>query len=234
MKVIPSATIEDYILQDWKFDDLDNDELLEITSVIHKWTKGSNWLDLGCGPLLTVWAMFASRDISISGCDRFQSVLEFHQNLQGKKKEKLPIGLQKAIAFYNHNFSPNKEMIPINQVQEIVISNVLEEQSHWCSLFDTIIQVGCFGCLDSEEDLFKALQLVEKYLKSGGIFISETWLPNPSFYESEIWGGNKLRDLSVDRFATLVRDAGLIIRESLVTPMQTNYIERFIIVAEKH
>lgn len=234
MKPIPSATIEDYILQDWKFDDLNNVELIEITNVIQKWTKGGNWLDLGCGPLLTVWAMFAPNEVLIWGCDRFKAVEEFHQQLKTKPNDELPIGLQKAIAFCNHNFFSKKETVPINKIQEIIVSSVTTKQNHWTSLFDNIIQIGCFGCLDTLSDLTTALKLVEQYLKPKGRFISETWLPKSDYYESDIWGGNNLRDLSAETFSSLVRDTGLTVIETLVIPMQTNYRERFIIVAEKN
>jgi hypothetical protein len=100
-------------------------------------------------------------------------------------------------------------------------------------LFSTVIQVGCFGCLDSIQDLSKAINLVVMYLQKGGIFISETWLSKPDYKESLLWGGYNLTNLPAEIFESLISYAGLNVLEKRVTDMDTNYKQRYIIVAEK-
>jgi len=233
MKQSASATIDEYILQEWRFEDSHDKELQELTEIIRRWARDGNWLDLGCGPLLTVWPMFVRGEVSIFGCDRNSSVASFHAALQTTTTETLPHGLRSAVSYCNANFGTAFANPPIDRIAELIIDSITKAQPHWNSLFNTVVQIGCFGCLDSIQDLKQALVLVERYLCSGGIFISETWVPQTDHIDSVVWGGNNLRTLSIDTFSLLVESAGMRILMKTVTAMQTHYKERFIVVAEK-
>lgn len=237
MKRAPSASIEEYIVQDWCFEEGGDDDAIEMATVIRRWALPGNWLDLGCGPMLTVWPMFSSGETAIWGCDRHPTIATFHKELKLRPLAKWPIGLKNAVAFYNRNFAKlngvSRISTPLYEIQGIITGNLLEAQRPWFSFFRTVLQISCFGCLDSVEDLKRALDLVSRYLQAGGRFISATWLPRASYLESEVWGGIKLPTLTADVFCSLVHSAGLAIREvrekSLEDP---DYHTRYIVVAE--
>lgn len=234
----PSVSIEDYFLQDWCFDEGGDDDVIEIAAVIHKWATCGNWLDLGCGPLLTVWPMFSDCKSAIWGCDRNKNIAEFHHSLIYSPFCEWPAGLQSAVTFYNRNTSKtdgiSKIATTVDQIEEILISDILEEQNTWHSFFNTIIQVGCFGCLDSLEDLKRASDLVFRYLRPSGRFISVTWLPRVNYIESEMWGGINLSTMSADVFVSVLRETGLSVNEVRVAALNDpQYFERYVIVAEK-
>lgn len=234
----PSVPIEEYIIQDWCFEEGSNDDAIEIASVIRQWSISGNWLDLGCGPMLTVWPMFASGEPAICGYDRHPNIAAFHEELKLCSFDEWPIGLQRAVAFFNRKFAKLNSLpritTAVHRIQEIKIGNLLEEQHRWHSFFNTVIQIGCFGCLDSTNDLRWALDLVFRYLRLGGRFISATWLPRSSYTESKVWGGTYLSTLSVDAFKSLVRAAGLTVCDvRLVSLDDPQYCQRYVIVAEK-
>lgn len=238
MMRIPSVSVEEYIDQDWCFEDGGDWNAVEISSVIRKWARPGNWLDLGCGPMLSVWPMFAVNESSIWGCDRQIAVSQFHSELKLRAVEAWPTGLLRAVEFYNRKFSrvDGRKHIttPVARIRELVTSSILQEQTQWRSHFDTIVQIGCFGCLDSINDLKAAIDLVYVYLKHGGKFISATWLPRRGYEESEVWGGVRLSTLSCDEFVSLIRAASMkVIEVRLAKVNDPIHDTRYVIVAEK-
>lgn len=234
----PSVAIEQYIVRDWCFEEGSDDDAVEIASVIRQWSISENWLDMGCGPMLSVWPMFASGETVIYGCDRHPGIAAFHDELKRRSLAEWPVGLQRAVVFFNRKFAElsglPRSATPIHKIQAIVIGSLLQEQHLWHSFFHTVIQVGCFGCLDSLNDLKRALNLVVRYLRPCGRFISATWLPRSSYVESEVWGGINLSTLPAGAFVSVVREAGLAVREARVASLDDpQYRQRYIIIAEK-
>lgn len=153
-----------------------------------------------------------------------------------------PNGLQKAAQFYDRFYNHrvmgfdglSRITTQLEHIQELVGSGVLEERPTWHQLFHTIIQIGCFGCLESMSDLKRALHLVFKYLRDDGIFISVTWIPKADYIESELWGGNKLSRLPAHSFVSVVRQAGLIVDETRIASLaDPEYCQRYVIIARK-
>ena len=233
MKATPSATVDQYILQEWKFGNAGDPELDELSATIRRWARPGKWLDLGCGPLLTIWPMFANCEFAIVGCDRHRQIAEFHADLRLVALEELPPGLRAAVGYCNSKFGTSFATPPIESIVELVVDDITKPQHRWFGEFSTVVQIGCFGCLDSKESLKDALSLVERYLRPGGVFISETWVPQPNHKDSVVWGGDALRDLSVDTFVSLIEATGMVLLSNVVTPMQTHYRERIMLVAEK-
>jgi len=233
MKRRPSASISEYLLQEWRFEDFDDAELREFCQTIRTWAKPGKWLDLGCGPLLSVWPMFVIGDTEIFGCDRHPDISAFHFNLLPLDKINLPYALRVAVDYYNVAYNGRRAYPPLDRIVEIATGSVTERRDRWIAAFDTVVQIGCFGCLDSLAAVQHTLTLVESYLRPGGIFISGTWVPRDDHLESFDWGGDKLRNMSSEQFSNMVTSAGLRILSEKRTPMTIHYQERFIQVAEK-
>lgn len=235
---LPSASVEEYIEQDWCFEESRDWNAIEIASVVRKWANSGDWLDLGCGPMLSVWPMFAENATNIFGCDRQFAISDFHRKLKSCPSEEWPAGLLNAVKFYNRNFLKNGEkeriVTPIDRIQELVIKSILEVQPCWKNRFETVIQIGCFGCLNSIEDLKIALNHVHYYLKHDGVFISATWLPRHEYEESDVWGGVGLGTLSCEKFVSLIREVSMKDVEVRLTRVNDPFHEiRYVIIAKK-
>lgn len=234
----PSATVEAYILEDWPFEDGRNWNALELADVIEKWARPGNWLDLGCGPMLSVWPMFANFKANVWGCDRNPEIALFHEALKFRPLSEWPVGLVQAVEFYNRRVAPKsgvyRSKTMIDEVNGVVTASVLDNQHLWHNFFDTVIQVGSLACLESLTELKMALTHVRTYLRPNGRFISVTWLSRPGYEESEVWGGANLTSLPAKLFASMVEHAGLSICDFRIAEVDDpNHYQRYVIVAEK-
>lgn len=63
-----------------------------------------------------------------------------------------------------------------------------------------ITQIGCFGSLNSIEELVCAFRLVQKYRARISKFVSVTWIARTNYMESIRWGGTALRELSPEGY----------------------------------
>lgn len=188
--------------------------------------------------MLSVWPMFASSEPVIWGCDRQVEVAVFHRDLARRSIVHWPKGLLDAEAFVNRRFPRPRHstsvMSQVGRIRELLVADLLNRQERWRSFFETVVQIGCFGCLDSIEALERALGHVAFYLRPGGRFISATWLPRPPYVESERWGGMPLTTLPADAFVGVIAEAGLLVRDTRVSPTaDPEYRERYVIVAER-
>lgn len=233
-----SASVENYVLQEWEFDAESDSDTSAVARMIAVWALPGNWLDLGCGPMLTVWPMFHNGPVEIYGLDRNIGIAAFHQRLRFGLTADLPPGLSAATA-YALSFRAQHGMtyissLPIDGVKAVATADVLTRVAEWSGLFDTVIQIGCFGCLNSLGDLHQALAIVRDYLKPGCVFISATWTPRPTYTESVVWGGDSLRSLDVETFIDALHSVGLEVVAAESSELDNlNYKERFVIAARK-
>jgi SAM-dependent methyltransferase len=236
VKKAKSVGPEDYILEDWPFLKERAWNADAVSSAIERWSRPGVWLDLGCGPMLTVWPMFGAGVTAVHGCDRIAEIKNFHMRLRELDLAYWPEGLRQAIEYRNQKY-PDREGInrtAINLLKEIDVGNVTDIRQHWIGRFDTIVQVGCFACLESIEELGNALQLVARYLRPHGRFISVTWTPRVGFEESSLWGGYAIAGMAPNAFAAEVAMAGLTVLEVDTVPVDDPFHDqRFIIAAEQ-
>ena len=237
MSPAQSIPIKQYIRQEWQFTPVMNADTAAITGAICSKALAGQWLDLGCGPLLSIWPLFSRWPTELFGLDRNTEVGEYHNRLLRLPSGELPVDVSEAYSAA-HSFRSQHGLRPIldprTLVQDIRIQNLLQPVRSWACKFDTIIQIGCFGCLDSIDDLHLALALVHDYLKPGGVFISATWTPRPTYTESTVWGGDNLRMLDADTFAGAIRTAGLEVQIVECSKLNDlNYKERFVLEARK-
>ncbi len=237
--MIPSQSIPimQYIRQEWQFAPAMNADTAAIADAIRSWALAGQWLDLGCGPLLSIWPLFSRSPTDVFGLDRNTEVREYHSRLRHLPFDELPSEISEAYdtahAFRSHHgLSPIPD--PRSLVRDIIIQNLLQPVRSWANKFDTVVQIGCFGCLDSIEDLYLALALVHEYLKPGGVFISATWTPRPAYAESSVWGGDRLRSLDADTFVRSLQAVGLqIVNVDCVEFDDPRYCGRFVLEARR-
>jgi hypothetical protein len=232
-----SVPAEQYIRREWGFQDGTDADTLALASLIARWSQSGNWLDLGCGPMLAVWPMFSPHPVLAHGIDRNPELADFYTRLRASGEASAEhLG---PARLYAERFRTQRQMelsrnSPVDVVSTVRISSVLEPVGEWASRFQTVIQVGCFGCLNSLAQLTHAMRMVHDYLAMDGVFLSATWLPRQEYFESWTWGGDHLRDLTCESFEDCLREAGLsvLFRESTALDNK-NYRERFMVVARR-
>jgi hypothetical protein len=226
-----------YIEREWDFSGSPGSDALAIADLVYRWAREGDWLDLGCGPMLPVWPMFTARELSVFGIDRIPDLKDFYDKL-GASALGYTRSFRKAERFAHefraqHGIKPRSESLGEN-IREFRIASVLDPFPDWAGKFATVLQVGCFGCLDSIEQLKVGLQRVYEYLDTNGVFISATWVPHRDYYESRTWGGDNLRMLSCGEFATHMSQTGFeILFQEKYALESKNYSERFVIVASR-
>ncbi|MHB9116674.1 MAG: hypothetical protein ACYC2R_00160 [Burkholderiales bacterium] len=238
MKSSPSVGIDKYIGQEWQFvPDLDPDTLA-IADFVKTYSQSGRWLDLGCGPMLTIWPLFSSSPSHICGLDRNADVLPFHETLLQIPFNELPQDIAGAYsAAYKFRQERQLQQIPSDPralLGQVKIHDLLEPEPAWFNSFDTVVQIGCFGCLESEIALERAATLAYAYTVEEGVMLSATWLPRDEYFESAAWGGSSLRNLSLDDIVRPIEMAGYMIEHAeSAEDININYRMRILVAARR-
>lgn len=238
MNPSPSVEINKYIRQEWQFMPELNPDTLAIANFIEIHSQSGRWLDLGCGPMLTIWPLFSSSPTHIFGIDRNAEVFTFHETLRKMPFDELPQDVADAYtAAYRFRRERRLHQIPADPralLGDLKIQNILEPEPAWFNIFDTVVQIGCFGCLESENALEHAATLAHTYTAEGGVLISATWLPRDEYLESKVWGGSSLRQLTLEDIARPIEKAGYTIEHAeSAEDININYKSRILIAARR-
>lgn len=238
MSPAPSVSLEAYLASEWDFafgvDDEDRDA---VAATINRWAHAGRWLDLGCGPLLTVWPLFCLGACDLTGLDRDGEVVHFLRML-GRGAIATPAPLSEAMNFAQANYPRLDGASPgqWNPITEVIAGSVLADQPKWRGRFDTVVQIGCFGCLENEDDLLTAFRLAGSYLRPGGIMISATWIAAHPDAESLRWGGRGFAGLCGAQLRRCMEATGLAVLEAdvAVVGQEAEQQERCIFTLQKH
>lgn len=232
-----SASLDEYLTQEWTFraetPDRERDALV---ALIAKWASPGEWLDLGCGPFLPVWPLFAPGRSFLTGLDRDPEVGSFLRGLAATPNETTPPAIQAALEFASQCRADIAMGTPLalSVIREVVTDDVLNERPDWRERFDTIVQIGCFGCLRSLNELSAALSLTLGYLRPGGSFLSAIWIAGPSHRESLRWGGDGGLKIDAGGYADAMTSAGFLIQARLdISPEDDVYADVCLIAATR-
>lgn len=236
MNRAPSLSIIQYLNREWTFS-ADDDDAVAVTDAISAWARPGNWLDLGCGPLLLVWPIWAPETTGIWGCDRNPAVREFHERLRSIPQQAWPRGLVAAVDFAQQRCSTIVSRplgLPLDRLREVVTDDILRKRPEWRARFENVIQVGCFGCVGSYHELLHAMCLVRQYLRKTGVFISVTWSLRAGYRESRRWGGSPLAQIGAATLQKAARGGGLHVQSvSSARLSDSRYRYRHLLIATR-
>src|ERR1035437_9474969 len=106
--------------------------------------------------MLSIWPLFSRSPTDVFGLDRNDEVRKYHNRLLQFPSDELPSDISEAYGA-GHAFRSHKGLRPIHDprslVRNIRIQDVLQPVRSWTRQFDTVVQIGCFGCLDCIEAL---------------------------------------------------------------------------------
>jgi len=153
-----------YALTTYGFDGDTEDYFL--ARLIFKNMNGKRVLDLGCGPVAKITSIFYPQAEEVVCVDFLKENLDFVRT--GSKTTQKQI--DRALV-YKHRYLSKKDANPKIKLIKGDVSKRLK-----LGKFDSVMQLGCFGCLNSNKDFEAAVSHAYHYLKKGGTLVMVNWL----------------------------------------------------------
>lgn len=158
--------VKDYALTCYTFEGHTGEDRF-VAQKIFQYMRGKRVLDLGCGPVVAVTSVFYPEAKEVVGVDRLQANLDFVK----KQSHVLDTIIQRAKK-YRQRYLSSKIISPrIRLVKGDVTKRV-----PGIGTFDSVMNMGCFGALDSEEQFQQAVNHAYAYLKKGGTLLMVNWV----------------------------------------------------------
>lgn len=156
--------VRNYALTCYVFDGNEEDYL--IAKLVHKYMRGRRVLDLGCGPVAPILALFYPGAEEAVAVDRLKENIDFAKNNVHELDE-----IMKRALDYKHRRLSRKDSRP---VLKLLLGDVTKKLK--IGKFDSVMQIGCFGALDTEKQFQSAVDNAYGYLKKNGILLMVNWL----------------------------------------------------------
>lgn len=137
-----------------------------IASLINQHMKGERVLDLGCGPVVPITSLFFPQAKTVVAVDFSQKVLDYAQNAESLEEQ-----IRAAKQHRDDGFVIN----PNNPTIEFRLGDFTKDLG-FKSEFDSVMQIGGFGCVQHNQDFVDAVGLAHKYLKPDGKLLMMNWI----------------------------------------------------------
>ena len=191
--------VRNYALTCYVFDGNPEDQL--IARLIHKYMHGRRVLDLGCGPVASVLALFFPDAEKVVAVDRLKENLDFARNNKSELE-----GIMKRALLYKHCYLSRKDSDPRIK---LLLGDVTKRLN--IGQFDSVMQIGCFGALDTEEQFQSAIDNAYNYLKPGGTLLMVNWLDEKAKVKRPFHFNGKVKMLEL--YKPSMKKAGFNIKE---------------------
>ncbi|NJO31939.1 MAG: hypothetical protein HC869_01185 [Rhodospirillales bacterium] len=216
----PTSETIRYFVEAYPFDAGDIDGA-EIASAVVCLQMPGGWLDMGCGPILPIWAAFARTPANIVGLDVLAENIAFLRSQIGARQIEEPH--RRALAFASKHLGlevleqHHAKSLLFDRISELHQANVTDQKSSWNGSFGLVTQIGCFGCLESREQFLAAARIVADYLAPGGRFLSISWI-QPKYDGIKSWNGPISSRLTLKQVCDDYRHVGLSILDAREVP----------------
>ena len=160
-----ASFVRNYALNCYTFDH--DPEALLVARLIFKYMKGKRVLDLGCGPIVPITSIFYPQAKEVVAVDRLQENLGFIK----KNSHELESIVIRAKA-YRTRYLSKKNIQPKIQLVKGDVTKYMPQ----LGLFDSVMNIGCFGSLDTAKQFQQALNHAYSYLKKGGTLLMMNWI----------------------------------------------------------
>lgn len=156
--------VRDYALTNYSFDG--NREDYFIAKLIHKYMKGKKVLDLGCGPVVSITSLFYPDATTVVAVDKLQANLDFIKENSHELED-----IIKRAANYKRRYLSNSQSKPKIKLLKGDVTKRLN-----IGKFDAVMNLGCFGALDTTDQFQQAVNHAYHYLKKGGTLLMINWV----------------------------------------------------------
>lgn len=158
--------VRDYALSCYYFDgEEESGEDYLVGRLINKHMKGKRILDLGCGPVVAITSVFYPNAEEVVAVDKLEENLDFVKN----NSNELDVFVANARK-YKRRYLSKRDTRPKISLIRGDIKNKLP-----IGKFDSVMQIGCFACVDTPYEFQKAVDNAYSYLKKGGILLMLNW-----------------------------------------------------------
>ncbi len=192
--------VRNYALHTYAFKGCKEDYF--VATLIHKYMRGTRVLDLGCGPVVRITSIFYPDAKKVVAVDRLQTNLDFIR----RKSSELRDIIQRARFYKRRYLSKTDSNLKIRLVKGDVTKRLC------VGTFDSVMNLGCFGALDTAKQFQAAVNHAYHYLKKGGTLLMVNWVGKanrPYHFNGKVH--------EPDVFAPSLKKAGFKIRELHVT-----------------
>ena len=156
--------VRDYALKEYTFEG--EPEEYFIARLINKHVKGKRVLNLGCGPVEPIISVFYPEANEVVAVDILKENLDFMKN---RLREYGP-NIERALA-YKQRYLSNRTSSPrIRYMQGNFCKNLS------LGKFDSVMQIGAFGAVDTIEEFQQAVDCAYSYLKPRGKLLMVNWV----------------------------------------------------------
>jgi SAM-dependent methyltransferase len=133
-------------------------------------------LDFGCGPSLLYWAMFMQKATSIDGFDIVPENIGYLKALISRKRKPQIYG--RLASYVQTELLRGKEEGLVEEcfakVKGLKVGNILRP-APFEGRYDTVTEIGCIGCVDTEAELLRAAGNMHTCLRKGGTAVFVNW-----------------------------------------------------------
>jgi len=156
--------VHQYALTCYTFDG--NKEDYFVARLIHRYVQGPRILDLGCGPVEPIVSVFYRNAHEVVAVDRLQENLDFSK----RHSDQLTTIINRAL-LYKHRYLSKKDSQPVIRY---IRSDVTKKLG--LGTFHSVLNLGCFGALDTQEQFQKAVDHAYASTKNGGTLLMVNWV----------------------------------------------------------
>jgi len=159
--------VRDYALSCYTFDSSGDKEDKFIARLLHKHAQGKRILDLGCGPVVPITSVFYPNATEVVAVDRLPENLDFVLNHANELDKIVERAKQYRRRYLSRKITnPKIELIKGDVTKPIT----------GLGTFDCVMNLGCFGALDTAEQFQAAVNHAYSYLKKGGTLLMINWV----------------------------------------------------------
>lgn len=144
--------------------------------------KGNSILDLGCGPTHIVLALLLPDFPNTTAVDILTENINYL--IECKTNQVITKNQLEAIKYRckleGTIFTESQAILDIKsmyrRIVEITKNDVTNLKQEYIGKFDSVFQIGCFGCLENIKEFQNAVKFAWKYIKNDGHFLMVNWL----------------------------------------------------------
>jgi len=166
-------------------------------------------LDFGCGPSMLFWAMFMQKVSYIDGFDILpENIAYLKEILAGNRKA---TAYNQIANYIQAHLLKQKATGLIEQcigkIGRLEVADMLKPLHFPKNSYDCVTEIGCIGCVNTNDELIVAVKNMYACLKIGGRAIFINWIDRKNTKKEEVSCFDGTVDISKEIFKKIFEQA---------------------------